>query len=316
MGINLITGGLGFLGRNLAKNLFALGEEVIIFDVLKDYKFLRTLPKGIKYITGDIRDPSQIQAAVKNYQIDTIYHLAAILPPHSEDNLFNTFAVNIQGTLNVLETALADPMKKVVFLSSIATYGISLPPLVNEDVPQHPRNMYGVTKVCSEKIGEQYWRKYGLNFRAVRFPPILGAGRKDSAQSAFSYLAIREAALGRPYTINVAADTRLPLLYIQDAVGCLISLQGADEKVLSRRIYNIHGFSASAGEIVDTIRRFIPQAKFSYGPDQAVMDIIRSWPILDDTRAREEWGWHPKYNLEEAVKDFIAEVRAHPEIYH
>ncbi len=316
MARNLITGGLGFLGRYLAKELVEQGEDVVIFDVAKDENLLGTIPKEIEVISRDIGDLSQIQEVVKYQRIENIYHLAALLPPLSEQNLVTTFKVNIQGTLNILETAVTGLLKSVIFLSSIATYGSGLSSLVNEDMPQQPRNMYGVSKLCSEKIGEQYWRKHGLNFRAVRLPPVLGAGRRDSAPSSFAYLAIREATLGRPFVVNVTPETRLPLLYIRDAINCLVSLQKAEENKLKRRIYNIHGFSASAQEIVDSIKKFIPQAKISYNPDLAVMEVIRSWPTLDDTQAREEWGWMPKYELEGAVKDFIAEVRAHPAIYN
>jgi threonine 3-dehydrogenase len=309
---NLITGGLGFLGRYLARKLIERREEVVIFDVVDDSGLITNIKEKTKVIRGDIVQLSQILRAVKNHEIDTIYHSGALLPPISEQNLSTTFAVNVQGTLNVLEAARLGSVKNVIFVSTIATYGLGLPPLVNEDMPQQPRNMYGTTKVCCERLGEQYYRRYGVNFRAVRFPPVLGAGRRDSAQSAFSYLAIREAALGRPYTLYVEKNARIPVVYIQDSVQCLISLKEADADHLQRRVYNIHGFSACAGEIVEAVRKHIPGARFDYKPDEAVMDVIRGWPTLDDTRARQEWGWQPKYILEESVKDFILEVQANP----
>jgi nucleoside-diphosphate-sugar epimerase len=311
----LITGGLGFLGRALTQKLVEMGKEVVIFDVADEPKLEGRWKEKVTKIRGDIVHLPLILEALKTHEIDTIYHAGALLPPVSEQNLHTAFAVNVQGTVNVLEAARLGRVPKVIFVSTIATYGLGLPPVVNEDMPQQPRNMYGTTKVCCERLGEQYHRLYGVNFRAVRFPPILGAGRRDSAQSAFSYLAIREPTLGRPYTIYIEKKDSIPVLYIRDAVQGLISLNSAEESQLERRVYNIHGFSLSAGDLAEMVKKYIPTAQISFHPDPAMMDIIRGWPTLDDTRARQEWGWQPEYLLEESVKDFILEVQANLSAY-
>jgi len=312
---NLITGGLGFLGSYLAQQLVARGEEVVVFDLATSSKFIEGIRDKLKLVQGDLTDESQVLAAIRDNGIDHIYHLTALMPPVSEQDLPITFKVNVQGTIHMLEAVRSLRVSSLIFVSTIATYGLGIPPLTNEDVPQQPRNMYGTTKVCCERLGEQYHRKYGVNFRGVRFPPILGARRKDSAHSAFSYQAIKESVLGRPYTIYVEKETRMPLLYIKDAIGSLISLKEADEKRLKRRIYNIRGFSLQAGELVQEIQKLIPQAQLDFKPDSAMLDMIGNWPTLDDTRAREEWGWRPEYGLSESVQDFIAEVRANPAAY-
>ena len=123
--------------------------------------------------------------------------------------------------------------------------------------------------------------------------------------------------MGRPYTINVHRETGIPTaVYIQDAVKGFISLKQADESSLCRRIYNIHGFSLSAGNLVDVVKKHIPEARLSFRPDPAVVSIINSWPTLDDTKARQEWGWKPECeSVEEYVKDFISEIRANPVFY-
>jgi nucleoside-diphosphate-sugar epimerase len=305
----LITGGLGFLGRALAHKLVDMGKEVVVFDVAHMPKWEGPWKEKVTTVRGDIVHLPPILETLKAYEIDTIYHAGALLPPVSEQNLYTAFAVNVQGTVNVLEAARLGRVPKIIFVSTIATYGLGLPPLVDEDMPQLPRNMYGTTKVCCERLGEQYHRHHGVNFRAVRFPPILGAGRRDSAPSAFSYLAIREPALGRSYAINVERKDRIPVLYIRDAVQCLISLHEADESRLKRRVYNIHGFSLSAGELAETVKKHIPGAQIRFQPDPATMDIIRGWPTLDDTRARQEWGWQPAHLLEESVEDFTLEMQ-------
>jgi len=312
---NLITGGLGFLGSCLARQLVEKSEEVVVFDLAMGSKLIESIKDKLKFVRGDLTDETQVLAAVRDNDIDCIYHLAALVPPVSEQNLPTTFKVNVQGTIHVLEAARLLKVGSVILVSTLATYGLDVPHLTNEDVSQEPRNMYGTTKVCCERVGEQYHRKYGVNFRGVRFPPILGAGRKDSAHSAFSYLAIRESVLGRPYTIYVDKETRMPLIYIKDAVGSLISLKEANEGSLKRRIYNIHGFYLQAGELAQEVQKRIPQAQLDFSPDPTMLDVISNWPTLDDTRARDEWGWRPKYELADSVEDFIAEVRANPSAY-
>ena len=315
MSRNLITGGLGFLGCYLARQLVEKGEEVVIFDLATGSKLIDDIRDKIKLVQGDMTNREQVLAAVRDNGIDCIYHLAAMLPPKSEQNIDSTFELNVLGTMHVLETARALKVGSVLLVSTIATYGPNVPRLTNEDVPQQPRNMYGTTKVCCERLGEQYHRKYGVNFRGVRFPPVLGAGRRDSAQSAYSYLAIREAVLGRPFTIYVTEETRMPSIYVKDAVGSLISLKEASEGSLKRRIYNIHGFHLQAGELAREVQKRIPEAQLDFKPDTTMLGVISNWPTLDDSRAREEWGWHPMYELAESVDDFIAEVTANPLVY-
>jgi len=312
---NLITGGLGFLGSYLAQQLVEKGEEVVVFDLATDSKFIEGIKDKLEFARGDLTNEAQVLAAVRDNDIDHIYHLTALMPPASEQDLSVTFKVNVQGTIHVLEAVRSLKVVSLIFVSTLATYGLGVPPLTNEDVPQQPRNMYGTTKVCCERLGEQYHRKYGVNFRGVRFPPILGARRKDSAHSAFSYRAIKESVLGRPYTIYVEKETRMPLLYIKDAVGSLISLKEAGEERLKRRIYNIRGFSLQAGELAQEVQKHIPQAQLDFKPDPTMLDMIGNWPTLDDARARDEWGWQPEYELPESVEDFIAEVRANPSAY-
>ena len=315
MSRNLITGGLGFLGSYLARQLVDKGEEVLIFDLATGSKLIEGIKEKLKLVRGDLIDGTQVLAAMRNNDIDCIYHLAALVPPKSEQNLAATFDLNVRGTIHVLEAARLLNVGSVIFVSTLATYGLGVPRLTNEDVPQQPRNMYGITKVCCERLGEQYYLKYGVNFRGVRFPPVLGAGRRDSAHSAFSYLAIKESVWGRPYTIYVEKETRMPTIYIKDAVGSLVSLREANEGRLKRRIYNIRGFSLQAGELAHEVQKRVPEAQLDFRPDATMLDMISNWPALDDARARDEWGWRPKYGLSESVEDFIAEIRANPSAY-
>ncbi|UCF72631.1 MAG: NAD-dependent epimerase/dehydratase family protein [Deltaproteobacteria bacterium] len=311
MGKSLITGGHGFIGYYLAKLLLDEGEQVVLFDVAPESRLTKGIRDSVKIVHGDLGDWAQVLDVVKDDEIDCIYHAGALLPPVTEQYPAAAYAVNITGTFNVLEAARLFDVESVMYLSTLATFGRDVPPVVPNDASQRPPNMYGVTKVCSERLGEYYHARFGVNFRGIRFPPIIGMGRFDKAQSAYNYLAIQESAMGRPYTIYVDRSTTIALLYVKDAVLGLVALNKAEEGKLTRRVYNLYGFSATAQELVDTVRRYIPDAKIDFKPDQTMIRAVENLPQkLDDTLARRDWGWSPRYSLDSAVEDFIKEVRA------
>lgn len=310
MGRNLITGGLGFIGCHLARFLLDEGEEVVLFDVVSESKLSKGIRNSVKIIRGDLSNWVQVLDAVKDNNISCIYHAGALLPPISEQCPAAAYAVNVGGTFNVLETARLFGVDSVIYSSTLATFGLDVPRIVPNDARQRPLNMYGVTKVCGERLGEYYHSRFGINFRGVRFPPIVGLGRTDRAQSAYNYLAIEEAAMGRPYTIYVDKSTRIALLYVKDAAQGLVNLKKADEKRLTTRIYNLYGLSATAEELVSSIKKYIPEAQIDFKPDQAMIRAVENLPQrLDDTLAREDWGWSPHYSLDQAVENFIKEVQ-------
>jgi len=313
---NLITGGLGFIGYHLARLLLSEGEEVVLFDIAPEGKLSKGIRDNIKVIHGDLCNWTEVFNAVKTNNINCIYHAGALLPPISEQSPTATYAVNITGTLNVLESARLLGVSSVIFTSTLATFGPDAPRIVPNDFAQRPVNMYGVSKVCSELLGKYYHERFGLNFRGVRFPPIIGMGRFDRAQSAYTYLAIQEAAMGRPYTIYVDKATTIALLYVKDAAHALLDLKRAAEEKLSQRVYNLHGFSVTAQELADSIKKHIPEAKLEFKPDQKMIKLVENLPErLDDTLARKDWGWFPRYSLDQAVEDFIKDVRANQDIY-
>lgn len=316
MGKNLITGGHGFLGYYLAKLLLEEGEEVVLFDVVSESRFTEGIKDRVKAVRGDLRNWVQVLDVVKDNDISCIFHAGALLPPVTEQSPAAAYAVNVTGTFNVLEAARLFGVDSVIYLSTLATFGRDVPRIVPNDASQHPPNMYGVTKVCSERLGEDHYTRFGVNFRGVRFPPIIGMGRFDKAQSAYNYLAIQETVLGRPYTVYVDKSTTIALLYVKDAVWSLVDLKKAEDRKLTGRVYNLYGFSATAQELVDSVRRFIPEAQIDFKPDQEMITLVENLPQrLDDTLAREDWGWSTRYSLDQAVEDFIREIRAHRAIY-
>ena len=316
MGRNLITGGLGFIGYHLAKLLLDEGEEVVLFDVVSESKLTKDIRDRVSIVRGDLSNWVQVLDAVKDNNISCIFHAGAVLPPISEQCPAAAYAVNVTGTFNILEAARLFGVDSVIYLSTLATFGLDVPPIVPNDASQRPPNMYGVTKVCGERLGEYYHSRFGINFRGVRFPPLIGLGRFGSAQSAYTYLAVQEAAMGRPYTIYVDKSTKIAILYVKDAARSLVDLKKAEEGKLTRRVYNLYGFTIAAQELVDRVKRYIPEAQIDFKPDQAMIRAVENLPErLDDTLAREDWDWSPHYSLDQAVENFIEEVRANKAIY-
>jgi threonine 3-dehydrogenase len=311
----LITGGMGFIGTYLARALLQKGEEVVLFDIVSSSPLIKDIKDKLRIVQGDLASWAEILEVVKHYKIDGIYHTGALLSASAEEKPITAYNVNAGGTFNILEAARLFNVHRVVYTSTIASYGLGLH-TVNEDTIQLPISMYGVTKVFSERLGEYYQRKFGVDFRAVRLPSVIGPGRGAGGASAYSTLMISEPALKRPYSVFVEEDVIMPLLYIKDCVECLIRLYEADNTKLQRRVYCIEGFSPTAKEIHDEVKRILPKADIKFKPDRDLTEIVRSWPkYLKETRAFEEWGWKTKYLLKETVEDFIKEVQAHPEIY-
>jgi threonine 3-dehydrogenase len=312
----LITGGLGFIGIYLAHALLKKGEDVVLFDIVTRSPLINDIKDRVKIVQGDLASWAEVLEVVKQNKIDGIYHTGALLSASAEERPITAYQINAGGTFNILEAAKLFDIKRVIYLSTIATYGTGIPETVNEDTIQMPISMYGVTKVFSERLGEYYFRKFGVDFRGLRFPSVIGPGRGPGGASAYSTLIIQDPALGRPYRCFVDEEARIPLLYIKDAVDSLISLYEADGKKLKRRVYNIAGFSPSAGEVADEVKKHLPKATIEFKPVPEMVEVVHSWPkYIDESKAHEEWGWKTKYFLKETVKDFIGEVRAHSEIY-
>ena len=312
----LITGGLGFIGTYLARTLLEKGEEVVLFDVITHSPLIKDLKNKVKMVQGDLASWADVLHTIRDHKIDAIYHTGALLSASAEEKPITAYHVNAGGTFHVLEAARLFKVKRVIYLSTIASYGLGIPDIVNEDTIQMPISMYGVTKVFSERLGEYYYRKFGVDFRGVRLPAVIGPGRGGGGASAYSTLMISEPALGRPYEVFVEEDVRMPLLYVKDAVDCLIRLYEAKNTRLKRRVYCIAGFSPTAKEIFNAVKKVLPKADLRFKPNKELTEIVRSWPkFLDETRAKEEWGWKTQYNLNDSVKSFIQQVQAHPEIY-
>ena len=302
----LVTGSYGQIGTELTLRLRELygSANVIASDITPAPEILEN-DGPCRYL--DVTDPRQVTALVVENKITRIYHLAAILSGNGELNPQKCWDVNMNGLYNILETARTWEVKQVIIPSSIAAFGPDTP---KEHTPidtiLRPTTMYGITKVAGELLNDYYHQKYNLDARSLRFPGIVshetdpGGGTTDYAVDMYV-----KAVQGRSYSCFVTEETTLPFLYMPDALDALLNLAAADESRLIHRTFNITGFSASAADIARSVRNRIPGFRCSFEPDFRQI-IAASWPrSIDDTDARQEWGWKPSYNLDAMSDDMI-----------
>ncbi len=302
----LITGGLGQIGSSLAPFLRRKygKENVIVADVRKPQNLKEVEP----FIKLNVLDRSAIDKAIEQYDIDTIFHLAAILSAKGELNPQLAFQVNIMGYYNILESGREHSLERIMFPSSIAAFGPETPKdNTPNDTILKPRTIYGISKVTGELLGLYYWEKYNLDVRGLRYPGIIswnalpGGGTTDYAVDMF-YYALR----GDKYVCFLKDDTKLPMMYMPDAIKAITMLAEAEGgKLIHRTDFNVQAMSFTPNDLAEEIRRYVPDFKVEYKPDYR-QKIADSWPrSLDDSAARREWGWKPDYNLSKMVEDMI-----------
>ena len=307
----LVTGATGQIGSELTLELRKkYGKDNVVAAGHKRKPSPQLSESGpFEYV--DTTDQLSIRKAVKDYDIDTIYHLAAVLSAVGEENPQLAWHVNMDGLYNVLEVARENKLYRAFWPSSIAAFGPNVPRI---NTPQEaaliPRSMYGVTKVAGELLCNYYFLKYGLDVRSLRYPGIIGSetlpggGTTDYAVQIF-YEAIKK----KRYACFVKEDTVLPMMFIPDCIKATIDLMEADEtKIRIRTSYNINGMSFSAGELAAEIKKHIPEFVCEYKPDFR-QKIADSWPMsLDDSAARKDWGWKPRYDLATMTKAMIEKL--------
>jgi nucleoside-diphosphate-sugar epimerase len=303
----LVTGATGQIGSELVPELRKIhGNNNVVVGV-------HSRPPPGDLTSGptekvDVADRQSVEEAVSKYDIDTIYHMAAILSAAGEKDPWLAWKVNMDGTYNVLETAREHKIVRVFCPSSIAAFGPETP---RDNTPQdtvlRPRTMYGITKVAGELLCNYYFNKFGLDVRGVRYPGIISnktlptGGTTDYAVEIF-YEAIKNG----KYQCFLREDSTLPMMYMPDCIKATIDLMNADLRKLKHHTdFNLAAMSFSPKEISDEIKRLLPKFIMTYKPDQR-QAIADSWPkSIDDSAAREEWGWRPSYDLKTMVKDML-----------
>jgi threonine 3-dehydrogenase len=303
----LVTGAAGQVGMDLLPLLLERGHQVTAFDLAPRPA---ACPAPVAWVRGDIALAPEVSEAVRTSKAERIVHLAAILSATGETVPHRAWRVNMEGTHAVLEAARLFGVKQVFFTSTIAAFGPGLAEPVGNDVSMRPTTMYGVTKVAGELLGEYYQKAFGLDFRGVRFPGLVNAGIPGGGTTDYAlYMFIDGLRVGA-YECFVSAESRVPFMYMPDALRAVIELMDAPKARLTRSIYNIAAMSPTAEEIAAAVRRRIPGVRLTFRSDPRRQAILDSWPkVLDDSVARKDWGWKHGYDLESMVEDLMPKMR-------
>ena len=309
----LITGGAGFVGLGIAQQLLKNDEEIVIFSRNPSPNRLGDLANCVKAVAGDVGNFSHILDVVKRFRPRIIYHLGAMLSVPSDADPASAIQTNAMGTFYVLEAARMFDVERVVFSSSVGTYGTDMPEGPIDDYTiQRPVFFYGAPKTFGEHMGLFYKRKYGLDFRGIRYPSVIGPGVTTSGAVQYTSWVIEHAAQGRPFTIWVRPDTAMPIMYLTEAAAATIRLADAPVECIKTVNYVGDGVkpTPSAGDLAQAVRAKVPGAIIEFQPDPAIQDALDDMiRPLDDAKAREEWGWQPTHSLEKIVEDFLAAVK-------
>ncbi len=321
----LITGAGGEIGHGLVTRMASPGLSIITIDVTPLDSSLA--PMVAREFTGSITDIGLLDRILAEFEVDRVFHLAALLSTRSEFTPVTAHHVNVEGTLNLLEFAQRQGEshgRPVVFIypSSIAAYGLpnleakSRAGRVSEDQFAHPTTMYGCNKLYCEQLGHYYACHYKqlsadaiarVDFRAVRFPGLISAVTMPSGgTSDYASEMIHAAAKGEAYDCFVRPDTTIPFMAMPDGVDALLALALAPRERLSRSAYNLGAFSRSAASIRDVVVGAFPNAAIAYKVDTKRQRIVDSWPTdVDDAAARADWGFAPKYDFDRAFQEYL-----------
>lgn len=308
----LVIGSTGQIGSELTRELRKIyGNDHVVAGYIKGAE-----PKGELLESGpsaeaDVTNGEMIASVVKQYNIDTIYNLAALLSVVAESKPRLAWKIGIDGLWNILEVAREHGCA-VFTPSSIGSFGPSTPKMMTpQDTIQRPRTMYGVTKVTTELLSDYYFNKYGVDTRAVRFPGVIsyvtppGGGTTDYAVDIY-YSAVR----GERFVCPIKEGTLMDMIYMPDALKGAIDVMEADpSRLVHRNAFNIASLSFGPETVYQAIKKYKPDFEMVYDVDPLKQSIAESWPDrLDDTCAREEWDWCPRYDLDVMTHDMLEKL--------
>ena len=308
----LILGACGQIGTELTLELRSRhgSESVIATDIREGQD---ELMQSGPFITLDATDAKAIAEVLNSHEISEVYLMAAMLSATAEKNPFRAWNLNMSSLLNVLELARSGKFTKLFWPSSIAVFGPTTP---REHTPQstimEPTTVYGISKLAGEGWCSYYHRKFGVDVRSIRYPGLIswktqpGGGTTDYAVEIY-----QEALNSGAYQCFVSADTRLPMMYMDDAISATLQLMDAPaERIGVRTSYNLGAVSFTPAQMAESIREEIPDFQISYEPDYR-QEIADTWPeSIDDSKAREEWGWQHRFGLEEITREMLSRLRA------
>lgn len=313
----LLTGALGQIGSELVMHLRSIyGNNNVIATDIRKIEGSPAVESG-PFEVLDVLDSRKMAETAKKHGVDTIIHLAALLSAVAEAKPVMAWNINMGGLFNALEVA-RELNCKLFTPSSIGAFGPSTPKdKTPQDTIQRPETMYGVTKVSGELLCDYYFKKFGVDTRGVRFPGLIsyvtppGGGTTDYAVDIY-YDALKN----KKYTSFIAEGTYMDMMYMPDALNAIVKLMEADpSKLIHRNAFNITAMSFEPSQIAAEIKKHIPKFTIDYKVDPVRQAIADSWPnSIDDSAAREEWGFEAKYDIASMTEDMLNKLRAKLEI--
>ncbi|MBQ1583346.1 MAG: NAD-dependent epimerase/dehydratase family protein [Prevotella sp.] len=308
----LVIGSTGQIGSELTRELRKkYGNEHVVAGYIKGAEPKGELKDGGPSAVADVTNGDMLLDVVKKYHIDTIYNLAALLSVVAESKPRLAWKIGIDGLFNILEIARQEHCA-VFTPSSIGSFGLETPhDMTPQDTIQRPRTIYGISKVTTELLSDYYYYKYGVDTRSVRFPGIIsyltlpGGGTTDYAVDIF-YAAVRK----EKFICPIQQGTFMDMMYMPDALHAAISLMEADPtRLIHRNGFNVASMSFDPQIIFEEIKKLCPDFEMEYDVDPMKQAIADSWPNrLDDSAARAEWDWQPKYDISSMTKDMLEQL--------
>jgi threonine 3-dehydrogenase len=321
----LITGASGEIGQALIRNL--VGDSSTSILTLDIQSLPAEIQKMVTTFQGDILDKALLSRIVSEYEIETIFHLAALLSTRSEFSPEAAHRVNVEGTLGLLQLAAEQSewrgqAVKFIFPSSIAAYGLpdrttkNACGRVREWEWNYPTTMYGCNKLYCEQLGTYFSKHYRqlaadrpvmLDFRSLRFPGLISAYTVPSGgTSDYGPEMLHAAAQKKPYACFVSEEVCIPFMAMPDAIKALLGLTHAPLESLHRTVYNVTSFSLTAAEFRQRVLNYFAGAQITFEPDLKRQTIVDSWPAdLDDSAAKQDWHWQPEYEIERSFAEYL-----------
>lgn len=310
----LITGGTGFIGAEIVRQLVHAGHtDVIVAHRSGNFARIADVLDQVTTVQADLGDDAAISKLVADTAPETIYHFGATLTGPGEADPQALVQSNVSGVITLFEAARIAGTRQMIFASSIGTYGRDL--VRGEPVDdlslQRPTSIYGVTKVFAENLGAWYRQKYGLDFRGLRYPSIVGPGVTTKSVAQYTSWMIEAAGRGEPFAVWAKPETVVPILYYKDAAQAAIDLAAAPLASIESINYLVDGVlpTPTAAELADAVRARIPDAEISFDVDPDAAAALARNLRIDDRIARDEWGWQPAHDLDKMIDDFLAELK-------
>ena len=307
----LVTGGAGMLGAELVRQILEYEPgKLAVMDIAPEALRLAPYADKIEYIQGNVGSTDSLHRIISELKPERIFHLGAMLSMPCEEDRVAATETNILGFVHLLEAARMNDVRHVIFTSSIATFSEDLTEgRLTDTTLQRPSTVYGITKLFAENMGRLYRDKHGLDFRSVRFPAVTGTGLRPGGIVNYTSAMIEDSIHGNPTSVMVAPETRIPLIYVHDAVRALRELAAAPSDQIKTVNYLVNGPTPapSVAEMEQLVKARIPSATIENTPDEAWAPLFEKLSLpMEDTAARKEWGWEPKFDYAKTIDDFIS----------